>query len=303
MRACLIIALLLFSCVQLSAQGALQTAGEFYVRGVQKLTEKDYPGAVSELKQAYGLDSTDARICRALGFALFHTDDFESSAFYSKRALSLVPDDWESAARLAVIYMTEEIQDYDSAIHYAERATEMNPSSDLAYYALARAYEHAGRLADAERYYRHFLNTFLDSEYGDDVAIALEKLNKGALILTHNVVLENKGTAPANSITALIMIGRDFAEYQKTVLLSVKPAFDTVMSDSLGAKFIEYRFKRLDPGQTIEIVLNYLIEITPTVYEMWSPANVTPTVELAPYLTAESMIESNSEAVISGVSG
>ena len=299
MRACLILALLLFLCVQLSAQGILQTPGDFYVRGIQKLTEKDYFGAVSELKQAYELDSTDARICRALGFALFHTDDLESSAFYYEKVLSQVSDDWESAARLAVICLSEEIQDYDKAIEYAQLATEGNPSSDLAYYALASAYERAGRLEEAERYYRHFLNTFLDSEYSDEVARALEKLNKGALILTHNVVLENKGSAPANSITALIMIGRDFAEYQKTVLLSVKPGFDVVMSDSVGHKFAEYRFKKLDPGQKIEITLNYLIEITPTVYDIWSPANVTPTVDLAPYLMAESMIESNSEAIIS----
>lgn len=299
MRACLILAFLLLSRVQLSAEGTLQTAGDFYVRGIQRLTEEDYFGAVRELKQAYDLDSTDARICRALGFALFHANDLESSASYYEKALSLVPDDWESAARLAVIYLSDEIQDYDSAIQYAEHAIEANPSSDLAYYALAKAYEHAGRLEDAERYYRHFLNTFLESDYTHEVARALEKLNKGALILTHNVVLENKGTAPANSMTALIMIGRDFAEYQKTVLLSVKPAFDAVMSDSLGFKFVEYRFEKLDPGQRIEIVLNYLIEITPTVYDIWSPANVTPAVTLAPYLNPESMIESNSEAVIS----
>ena len=298
-RACLILAFLLFSCFQLSAQGMLQTPGDLYVRAIEKLTEKDYLGAVLELKQAYELDSTDAGICRALGFALFHTDDLESSAFYYEKALSINPDDWESAARLAVICLSNEIQDYDKAIQYAQLAIEGNPLSDLAYYALASAYEHAGHLEEAERYYRHFLNTFLDSEYSDEVARAFEKLNKGALILTHNVVLENKGTTSANSITALIMIGRDFAEYQKTVLLSVEPGFDTVLSDSLDNKFVEYRFKKLDSGERIEIRLDYLIEITPTVYDIWSPANTTPTADLAPYLVAESMIESNSEAIIS----
>ncbi|MFQ5907135.1 MAG: transglutaminase domain-containing protein, partial [bacterium] len=299
MKTCPIVIVLLLSGALLFAQGTLLTVDDFYFSGIHKLSEKDYFGAAADLKVAYELDTTDARICRALAYSLYNTGDYEGSARFYQRTLSIEPDDWQSTAQLAVVCMSEDIQDFDAAIQYAERATQLNPSSDLALYTLANAYERAGRYDDAERYYRHFMETFLDSEHRNEVARALKKLNKDVFVLTYKILLENQDTEPATSVRALVMLGQDFHDYQKTVLLSADPRFNAVMSDSLGNKFVEYRFDQLDPGQTTEITFDYLVEIRPTMYEISAPADATPTVSLAPYLMPQQLIECNSQAIVS----
>jgi len=298
-KTCLILAVLLLSGVPLFSQGRLLTVDDFYFSGIHKLSEKDYFGAAADLKLAYELDSTDARICRALAYSLYNIGDYQGSARFYQRTLSIQPDDWQSTAQLAVVYMSEDIQDFDAAIRYAERATQLNPSSDLALYTLANAYERAGRYDDAERYYRHFMEAFLDSEYRDKVAGALKKLNKGVFILTYKILLENLDAEPATSVRAFVMLGQDFPDYQKTVLMSATPRFNMVMSDSLGNKFVEYRFDEFNPGQTIEIIFEYLIEIRPTMYDISGPAHATPTLALAHYLMPQELIECDSETMLS----
>jgi transglutaminase-like putative cysteine protease len=291
---------ILLSCSPLaSAQGALQTVDDFYLRGIQKLTQKDYLGAVSDLERAYEFDSTDSKACRALASALFHAGDMQKSAARFERAVSLDREDWQSAAQLAVIYLRDDMANYDKAITYAELATRLNPSSDLAVFALASAYERSGRLEEAERYYRQFLETFLESPFRVGVANALKKLNEDTFIITYNIVLENQGSLPVHKVEALVMLGRDFADYQKTILVSAEPKFDFVMADSINNKFVEYKFEELSAGEKVKLSFEYLVEIKPTVYEISSPANATPSLQLAPYLVPEDLIECNSEAVVS----
>lgn len=295
----LLLLLLLSSAVRIPAQGVLLTAEDLYIRGIEKLSEKDYFGAVEQLTKAYELDDSDARTCRALAFALYMTADLKESALYYEKAVSLEPDDTESVTQLAIIYSDPQIRDYDKSIHYGELATELNPSSDKALYVLAQAYERSGRMVEAESYYRRFMETFLESEYRDAVADALKKLNKDTFILRYNVKLENSDSIPVTPVRMLVMLGRDFASYQRTVLLSAAREFEVVMNDSQGNRFIEYALEGLNPGESVDISFDYLIEIRPTIYEITSPAHASPTLALVPYLAPEELIESESDRVTS----
>ncbi len=296
-RLSLSFASVLLSAALLHAQGVLLTADDFYFRGVEKLSRKDYIGAVAELTEAYDLDDSDPRISRTLAYALLLAGDLEKSAEYYERTLSLEPGDAESAMQLTLINLDDRVQDYEKAIHFAELATQLDPSNDKALYVLAKAYERAGRLVEAESYYRRLMETFLESDYRENVGTALKKLNKDTFVLTYRVDIANKESYPVTSVRSLVMLGRDFGKYQKTVLLSASPEFSEVMSDSQGNRFVEYRFDKIGPGETIELRFNYLIEIRPTIWEISGPTTADATGRLAPYLSPEKLIESNSQPV------
>jgi transglutaminase-like putative cysteine protease/Flp pilus assembly protein TadD len=296
-RLLLSLVLVLLSAILLHAQGVLLTADDFYLRGVEKLSKKDYFGAVAELTEAYELDDSDAKISRTLAYALLMTGDLEKSAEYYERTLSLEPGDAESAMQLTLINLDDQVQDYDKAIQYAELATQLDPSNDRALYVLAKAYERAGRLVEAESYYRRFMETFLESDYRENVGTALKKLNKDTFVLTYRVNITNNESYPITSVKSLVMLGRDFGRYQKTVLLSATPEFTEVMSDSQGNRFVEYKFDKIRPGETIELRFNYLIEIRPTIWEISGPTTANVTQDLASYLWPEKLIESNSQPV------
>jgi tetratricopeptide (TPR) repeat protein len=291
--------LLIATAAQISAQGVLLTADDLYIRGIQKLSERDFYGAVAELSNAYQLNDSDARIARALGYALYMTAELAEAAYYYEKAVSMDANDSESATQLAVIYSDPNVADYEKAVRYGDLAVQLDPSSDKALFALAQAHQRAGNMVEAESFYRRFMETFLDSEYRDSVQGALKKLSKDTFILSYNIELENRDAVPVSSVRVLVMLGRDFGSYQKTVLLSANREFDVVMSDSSGNRFVEYQFDNLDPRQTIGISFEYLIEIRPTIFKVTGLADATPSLELAPYLAPEALIESESARVTS----
>lgn len=297
LRITLSIGLVLSLAVQIPAQGILLTAEDLYIRGIQKLSERDYFTAAAELLKAYELDDSDSRIARALGYALYMTADLGESVVYYERAISLDPTDAESAMQLALIYSDPSVHDSEKALHYGEMASRLAPSSDKALFALAQAHERAGNMVEAESFYRRFMETFLDSEYRDSVARALVKLNKDTFVFNYNIRLLNDDTVPINSVRALVMLGRDFASYQKTVLLSADREFTEIMADSSGNRFVQYRFEDLNPGDSIDMSFEYLIEIRPTTYDLTGPADATPSLALVPYLSPEDLIESESQRV------
>jgi len=296
-RISLLIGLLLCPAAQIPAQGVLLTAEDLYIRGIQKLSARDFYGAVEELSSAYDLDDSDPRIARTLGYALYMTADLSEAVFYYERAVLLDPVDAEASMQLALICSDPTIQEHEKAVRYGELGFQLAPSSDKALFALAQAHERSGNMVEAEAFYRRFMETFLDSEYRDPVERALRKLSKDTFILTHRISLLNHDSVSINSVRTLVMLGRDFADYQKTILLSADREFDLVMSDSAGNRFVEYRFDNLDPGDSIIISFDYLIEIRPTIYEITGPTEATPSLYLASYLAPEELIESESERV------
>ena len=297
LRTTLFIGLLLCWAAQIPAQGILVTAEDLYIRGIQKLSQRDYFTAAGELRKAYELDNSDPRIARALGYALYMTADLAESAVYYERAVLLDPNDAESATQLAIIFSDPNAQDSEKAVRYGELATRLAPSSDKALFALAQAHERAGNMVEAESFYRLFTETFLDSEYRDSVTNALRKLSRDTFVLHYNIKLQNDDETPISSVRALVMLARDFARYQRTVLLSAGREFEQVMEDSSGNRFVQYHFDDLEAGDSINISFEYLIEIRPTTYEMIGPADATPSVSLAPYLVPEELIESESERI------
>lgn len=124
-------------------------------RGIEAYKAGDYAGAVALLEQSVGLNKDDAVAQYQLGMAYMsitgreHSLDDAELAF--RTAVSLQPE-WAAAHQmLAESFLRRDF--FAEAIPFAEKATQIDPTSAEAWMTLGRAYTGAGMETQAQQAY------------------------------------------------------------------------------------------------------------------------------------------------------
>ncbi|HEY9071830.1 MAG TPA: tetratricopeptide repeat protein [Candidatus Ozemobacteraceae bacterium] len=131
-----------------------QDAGmRMYVRGTQKLQEKDYVGAADDLRQAVRARPDMSEAFHNLGFALEKTGDMKSAAAAYERALGLNPNYASALNNLGFLLASLEV-DVQRAVQLCQRAVELEPDSASFRDSLGWACYKAGRHDEAIRHFQ-----------------------------------------------------------------------------------------------------------------------------------------------------
>ncbi len=119
----------------------------------------------------------------------------EAGAIYA-RLLDLDPNDNDALAGMASVRVGDAGQSESSLRHAVERSPESGP----ALFALGNVYARQGRWPEAQQYYfRAYSSTPGNADYAFNLAVGLDRLNKGALALTYyRRALELAGTGPVD---------------------------------------------------------------------------------------------------------
>jgi len=135
--------------LSLDALPNYQDAGmKFYVRGTQKLQEKDYIGASEDLRQAVRARPDMAEAFHNLGFALEKTGDLRSAASAYEKALTINPS-YSSALNNLGFLLANVPTEVQRAIQLCQKAVELEPNSPSFRDSLGWACYKAGRLDEA----------------------------------------------------------------------------------------------------------------------------------------------------------
>lgn len=131
-----------------------QDAGmRMYVRGTQKLQERDFVGAADDLRQAVRARPDMSEAFHNLGYALEKTGDMKNAASAYERALSLNPNYASALNNLGFLLATLEA-DAQRAIQLCQRAVELEPDSANFRDSLGWACYKAGRHDEAIRHFQ-----------------------------------------------------------------------------------------------------------------------------------------------------
>jgi tetratricopeptide (TPR) repeat protein len=109
----------------------------------------------------------DIESIRMLAILCYQIQDYDSAVHYSQRALMLAPEDFFAHFLLGSILMRKDI--FDDSILYLQKAVALNPSFIDAHYNLGTAMKTIGRIDEAISCYKKCidLNPDFDSAYYD----------------------------------------------------------------------------------------------------------------------------------------
>ncbi len=131
-----------------------QDAGmKLYVRGTQKIQEKDYVGAVDDLRQAVRARPDLAEAFQNLGYAFERTGNLKDAARAYERALTLNPNYAAALNNLGYLLATTET-DKTRSVQLCQRAVELEPDSASFRDSLGWACYKAGRQDDAIMHFK-----------------------------------------------------------------------------------------------------------------------------------------------------
>lgn len=125
-----------------------------YARGVY-LLEDDPDGAIEAFQQELKISPDHAPSLLQIAFEYLKRSDWEAARPWAQRVVELNPRDF--AARRALGQVLLETGDTDRSIEHLETGVKLAPDSPSMRFMLARAYQKAGRQADAERQRAEFL--------------------------------------------------------------------------------------------------------------------------------------------------
>ena len=122
---------------------------KLYVRGTGKLQEKDYVGAISDLRRAVKIRPDMSEAFHNLGFAFERAGDIKNAAKAYKRAIQLKPNYPSALNNLGFLLATTE-NDVNQAVMLCRKAVELQPNSASFRDSLGWACYKAGRASEAE---------------------------------------------------------------------------------------------------------------------------------------------------------
>lgn len=110
----------------------VQSAVEFFNRGVAKNDLQDYIGAIADFTKAIELDPTDAETYYARGYAKLYQQDYIGSIADLTNAIEINPN--YGQAYISRGYTKSYLQDYRGAIADYTKAIKIDPTDARAYY-------------------------------------------------------------------------------------------------------------------------------------------------------------------------
>lgn len=119
-----------------------------YAYGVFLLAE-DPDRAIEAFKQELKISPSHAYAMLQIAFEYIKRSDWEAARPWAQQSVDLAPTDF--AARRALGQVLFELGDTSGAIDHLERGVAIAPDSPSLHFVLARAYQRAGRTADAEK--------------------------------------------------------------------------------------------------------------------------------------------------------
>ena len=122
--------------------------------GIALLTLQKLDEAKKSLQQAIALDPKSAQAWYNLGLAQHAGNDLEPALESFQQAVKFDPKDADSYYFEGVCY--QDLKDSDKAIAILEKALEIDPQHASAEFAIARAYQRSGHLAEAKEHFKRF---------------------------------------------------------------------------------------------------------------------------------------------------
>lgn len=181
------------SCVTLQEEGPkltleqrIDSARVWYSVGKDDLLKAldgraSYETAIKELKKAYGytlakdttgtLDTLRKNISLDLAYALLKNGQLDSAEFYYRHVIEIDSTDPRGWQGLGWLYGIVK-EDYVKGEEFYKKALELSPDNPDILFGLAKVYEKAGKLDEAEKLYTEALsrkpdNAALNRSYGD----------------------------------------------------------------------------------------------------------------------------------------
>ena len=125
-----------------------------YTHLIALLTLQKLDEAKKSLQQAIALDPKSAQAWYNLGLAQHAGNDLEPALESFQQAVKFDPKDADSYYFEGVCY--QDLKDSDKAIAILEKALEIDPQHASAEFAIARAYQRSGHLAEAKEHFKRF---------------------------------------------------------------------------------------------------------------------------------------------------
>lgn len=116
----------MFACRPEETERLVNIADPWYLRGILRLDQGDFQGAIDDLSQAFDLDPSEpATLLCNRGLAFLRLGQLERALADTNEALGLVPDDAVAYNNRGVIY--RDLGDLEQAERDLRRAIEINP--------------------------------------------------------------------------------------------------------------------------------------------------------------------------------
>jgi len=128
---------LLSACAGVVAQTASKEALEYFNSGTNKVSRKDYYGAVADFSEAVKLDSAFLQAYENRGVAKYYLKNYKGAVSDYNKALEINPDDYNTFGRRG--YAKFSLQDCMGAIDDFTKAIEGNRDDPRYYVARGRA--------------------------------------------------------------------------------------------------------------------------------------------------------------------
>jgi tetratricopeptide (TPR) repeat protein len=146
-----------------------------YSEGRDLAQKGSFLDASTRFREAVELDPRFAEAYFNLGVTYQRIKAWERSLEELEAAIKLRPEnpDYRFALGSTLFYM----ESYDRAVPEFRKALDLDPFHAKARFSLAVSYEKAGRVADAKREWRRYLEVDDESEWADQAREHLEKLD------------------------------------------------------------------------------------------------------------------------------
>ena len=123
-------------------------ADYYYEKGWTEDAQKKYADAVKSLKSAVALDDKFTNAFTELGYAEYKLNLNDDAIQHYRAASLLDKNDFHPLLGIADTYF-ENVKNFDSAIVYYEKGTQLQKQNKIAYYRLGWCYDDKDRFADA----------------------------------------------------------------------------------------------------------------------------------------------------------
>jgi transglutaminase-like putative cysteine protease len=113
--------------------------------------------------------------------------------------------------------------------------------------------------------------------------------------ITQNITLVNEGPMQPEKHNIWVALISDQAPYQEIISREIKPANYIIGTDEHGNHYAEFDLKEIEPGNTVQIVISYEVEINELTYDLADCKGDLPD----EYNLPELHIESNNPQIVS----